>query len=147
MQMSSLPGAVSAVAREHVSLEWSAHKYQVLLQNGRLSSEDLVKCFLGQIERHNDVGLRLKAIVSVCPRDLIISRAKMLDDERRQGKVRSQLHGIPIIVKVEQTLSNTCLERFTDMTRTALLRNHPWVWSLRQAQVLLHHSKPLGTQA
>ncbi|KAJ0119828.1 hypothetical protein J7T55_014033 [Diaporthe amygdali] len=97
-QMPSLHEAKPA-GREGLSLEHSAHEYQVLMQDGHLSSEDLVNYFLDQIERHNDLGLKLKAILSVCPRDLAISQAKVLDEERRQGKVRSDLHGIPIVVK------------------------------------------------
>ncbi|KAI3397299.1 hypothetical protein diail_11031 [Diaporthe ilicicola] len=145
--MSSLSGAVSAVVRDDISLQCSAHEYQALMQDGRLSSQDLVNCFLGQIERHNGLGLKLKAVLSVSPRDVLISQAKVLDEERRQGKVRSELHGIPIIIKVAQTLSNKWLKKLTDMTRTVLSRIRPWEWSLRQARVLLHHSKRLGTQA
>lgn len=73
------------------------------MQDGRLCSEDLVNYFLDQIERHNNHGLRLNAILSVCPREVAISQAKALDEERRQGKPRGELHGIPIIVKVRET--------------------------------------------
>lgn len=70
------------------------------MQDGSLCSEDLVNCFLDQIERHNNLGLKLSAISSVCPRGVAVSRAKALDEERRLGKSRGELHGIPVIVKV-----------------------------------------------
>lgn len=101
--MSSLTKA-GPIVREGLSLQCSAHEYQVLMQDGRLCSEDLVNCFLDQIERHNNLGLKLKAVLSVCPRDVAVSQAKMLDEERRQGKVRGELHGIPIILKVGGTV-------------------------------------------
>lgn len=109
-QMPSLHEAKPA-GREGLSLEYSAHEYQVLMQDGHLSSKDLVNYFLDQIERHNNLGLKLKAILSVCPRDLAISQAKVLDEERRQGKVRSDLHGIPIVVKVGETRAQQILRR------------------------------------
>ena len=43
------------------------------MRDGRLCSEDLVNCFLDQIERHNSLGLELKAALSVCPRDVAVS--------------------------------------------------------------------------
>lgn len=117
------------ITREGLSLQCSAHEYQVLMQEGRLCSEDLVNCFLDQIERHNNLGLNLSAVLSVCPRDVAISQAKALDQERRQGKSRGELHGIPIIVKVGgKTGIASNLDGFTEMTRTASLQNLPWGW-------------------
>lgn len=80
-QMSSLSNAVTNV-RESLSLQCSAYEYQVLMQDGHLCSEDLVNCFLDQIERHNNRGLKLNAVLSVCPREVAISQAKALDEER-----------------------------------------------------------------
>lgn len=100
--MSSQTKAVP-ITEESLSLECSAHEYQALMQDGRLCSEDLVKCFLDQIERHNKLGLKLNAILSVCPREVAMSQAKALDEERTQGRSRGELHGIPIIVKVRDT--------------------------------------------
>lgn len=146
-QMSSLPNAVPNV-RESLSLQCSAYEYQVLMQDGHLCSEDLVNCFLDQIERHNNHGLKLNAILSVCPREVAVSQAKALDEERRLGKVRGELHGIPIIIKVRDTLgAKDNPEGLTEMTRTASLQDLPWGWYLRQARVRLHLFKPRGTQA
>lgn len=117
------------VTREGLSLQCSAHEYQTLLQNGRLRSEDLVNHFLDQIERHNNLGLKLNAVLSVCPRDVAISRAKALDEERRQGKLRGELHGIPIIIKVRETaIKERILKKFSETTRTALSRDLHWGW-------------------
>lgn len=146
-QMSSRSEDVP-IARESVSLQCSAHEYRVLMQDGRLSSEDLVNCFLDQIERHNKRGLKLNAILSVCPRAVAISQAKALDEERRQGKTRSELHGIPIIVKVRGTPGMIGIPgELAEMTRTASLRNLPWGWRPRLARVHWHLFGPRGTQA
>ncbi|KAK5062767.1 hypothetical protein LTR84_004842 [Exophiala bonariae] len=77
----------------------TAHELQDLLTNGSVSSVDLVHIYLRQIESHNHKGLKLNAVISVAPIDLLIENAKALDRERAAGNVRSPLHGIPILVK------------------------------------------------
>lgn len=81
-------------------LQLPAHAYQALLNTKELTSEDLVIQFLDQIGRHNTNGLELRAISSVCPRQIALTHARALDEERRNGRLRSDLHGIPIILKV-----------------------------------------------
>ncbi|KAL7954704.1 amidase signature domain-containing protein [Trichoderma compactum] len=66
------------------------------LSSGGINSKQLVKIYLSQIERHNDY---LKAVISTAPEPLLLERAAILDDERQSGKLRSPLHGIPILVK------------------------------------------------
>ncbi|KAF3761421.1 amidase signature enzyme, partial [Cryphonectria parasitica EP155] len=80
-------------------LQRPAHEYQQLMRNGQLTSEDLVTSFLDQIDRHNEDRLKLKAILSVCPRNIALARARKLDEERARGQIRGELHGIPIILK------------------------------------------------
>lgn len=67
-----------------------------------------------RIEEHNVKGLGLRAILDVRPRDngtcslvecpaftnrKALQAANRLDEERANGKIRSCLHGVPIIVK------------------------------------------------
>lgn len=101
--------AKSAAAAEggcmHVcSLQHSAHEYRTLIRTGKLTSEALVNSLLDQISRHNHSGMKLNAVLSVCPRNLAVAQAKKLDEERRRGDIRSDLHGIPIVLK-----ASTCL--------------------------------------
>lgn len=84
----------------HSSLQCPAYAFQEMMQDGRLNSESLVDAFLNQICRHNHDGMRLRAITSVCPRNIALARARKLDDERRHGQIRSNLHGIPVVIKV-----------------------------------------------
>lgn len=82
-----------------VSVQQPAHEYARLLETGQLTSQDLVTAFLDQIDRHNHDGIKVNAILSICPKEVAISRARQLDEERHQGKVRSDLHGMPIVLK------------------------------------------------
>jgi amidase len=77
----------------------TAGELQELLQDGKLTSVDIVDVYLKQIEKHNHNGLKLNAIISVAPRDILVKRAERLDQERRNGATRSPLQGIPIVVK------------------------------------------------
>ncbi|PCG89628.1 Amidase [Penicillium occitanis (nom. inval.)] len=70
-----------------------------LLEAGQTTSVNIVEAYLAQIEKHNKTGLGLRAIISTAPRDTVLSRATKLDTERLNGKIRSGLHGIPIIIK------------------------------------------------
>ncbi len=67
---------------------------QAELQAGRLTSEQLTLFYLWRIRRYND---RLRAYLELNPEAL--EEARRLDQERRQGKVRGLLHGIPISLK------------------------------------------------
>lgn len=70
-----------------------------------------------RIEADNINGLGLRAVIETAPRDngervatqsrwtklnmstLVLAIAKQLDEERAAGKLRGQLHGIPILIK------------------------------------------------
>lgn len=75
----------------------TASDLQQLLQDGRLSSVDIVDVYLQQITKHNHY---LKAVLATVPRSILQATAEALDKERQDGKVRSPLHGIPILLKV-----------------------------------------------
>jgi amidase len=71
-----------------------------LLQAKQASSVQLVKAYLSQIARHD---VALKAFICLAPEQDVIASASLLDKERLEGRVRSQLHGIPIVVKVRSS--------------------------------------------
>lgn len=77
----------------------TATELQNLLAAGTFTSVQIIETYLAQIEKHNHAGAHLNAIISVAPRQLVLQRATILDDERRSGKIRSPLHGIPMIAK------------------------------------------------
>ncbi len=61
---------------------------------GKLTAVELTKAY---IERINQLDQRLSSVVEINPDALQI--AENLDKERKAGKVRSVLHGIPILLK------------------------------------------------
>ena len=70
---------------------------RTLLNNGSLNSLALVEAYLVQIQKYNGY---LKAVIRTAPPSLITTTAEQLDQERRDGKLRGPLHGIPVILKV-----------------------------------------------
>lgn len=54
---------------------------------------------LANIERDNLHGLNLRAVFQVAPEHDLLRIAQTLDDERRAENLRSEMHGIPILVK------------------------------------------------
>ncbi|KAK2737896.1 hypothetical protein FQN57_007347 [Myotisia sp. PD_48] len=67
-----------------------------LLSKGSLTSEQLIESCLEQISTHDGY---LRAMISVPPKEALYTIAATLDGERKAGKARSPLHGIPIILK------------------------------------------------
>ncbi|KAI0095556.1 putative glutamyl-tRNA amidotransferase subunit A [Nemania sp. FL0031] len=69
---------------------------QSLLSDGQITSHELIDVYLNQVRKHNDF---LRAVIETTPRELLLRRARNLDDERRSGTIRGPLHGIPILIK------------------------------------------------
>ena len=67
---------------------------QKAMQEGRTTSRQIVEQYLVRIGLYND---KLHAVVTVNPKAL--QEADRLDQERKAGKVRGPLHGIPIALK------------------------------------------------
>lgn len=70
------------------------------LESGALTSVALIRAYLTQIAKHNHAGLKLNAVISVAPEQTLLWQAEGLDRERREGRLRGKLHGLPVIVKV-----------------------------------------------
>jgi amidase len=64
------------------------------MEDGRVTSRDLVQQSLARIAKHEE---RLNAVISLNPRAL--DEASARDQERRLRKVRGPLHGIPVALK------------------------------------------------
>lgn len=64
---------------------------------GTVTSHDLVEKYLARIRAYDKAGPQLNAMIALNPRAL--EEADALDAERRAGRVRGPLHGIPIVVK------------------------------------------------
>lgn len=74
--------------------EFTVGQFQQLMQLGELTSEKLCASYLDRIAR---VDPYLKSVIELNPDALAIARE--LDRERKAGKVRGPLHGIPVLIK------------------------------------------------
>jgi amidase len=69
----------------------------VAFADGTLTSEQLVSAYLKRIEAYDKQGPAINAIITLNKKAL--DEARQLDAERRSGKVRGPLHGIPVVLK------------------------------------------------
>ncbi|ORY64902.1 amidase family protein [Pseudomassariella vexata] len=74
--------------------EATIQQLQHWLHDGQFSSRDLTVCYLVRIRRLNN---QLRAVIEINPDALEI--AERMDQERKNGKIRGSLHGIPCLVK------------------------------------------------
>jgi amidase len=70
-----------------------------MLESNQITSVAIIETYLSMINRHDKAGFNLNSLISVAPRDLLLTKAQELDDERKAGKLRSPLHGVPIVLK------------------------------------------------
>lgn len=75
-------------------VESSIREMQTAMQQGRITSHEIVLQYLTRIATYED---KLNAVIAVNPHAL--EEADALDRERAQGKIRGPLHGIPIALK------------------------------------------------
>ncbi|MGI8828689.1 MAG: amidase family protein [Candidatus Limnocylindria bacterium] len=74
--------------------EKSIPELQALMSSGQMSSRELTKAYLSRIARLNPT---LGAVIETNPQATGI--AARLDAERRRGRIRGPLHGIPVLLK------------------------------------------------
>ena len=67
------------------------------MAEGRATSERIVRDCLARIEAIDRHGPRLRSVIELNPEAIAI--AKALDGERKAGRVRGPLHGVPVLLK------------------------------------------------
>ncbi|HRN61670.1 MAG TPA: amidase [Luteimonas sp.] len=77
--------------------ETSIVELQARMARGELDSLTLVRAYLDRIAAIDDAGPMLNAVIELNPDAL--RDAEGLDAERRDGKLRGPLHGIPVLLK------------------------------------------------
>ena len=70
---------------------------QARMSRGELSSRALTQAYLDRIAAIDDAGPKLNAVIETNP--LALQEAETRDAERRAGRVRGPLPGIPVLVK------------------------------------------------
>ncbi|MGI8813306.1 MAG: amidase [Pyrinomonadaceae bacterium] len=74
--------------------EVSATELAAAMQSGRVTSRSLVEGYLARIK---SIDPKLNSIIDLNPDALSI--ADLMDRERKTGKLRGPLHGVPIVIK------------------------------------------------
>lgn len=87
-------GIAASTGVEALVAEASVAELQQLMADGTLSSEAITTALIGRIQRL-DGGLR--SVIALNPDAVTMARA--LDAERREGRIRGPLHGIPVLLK------------------------------------------------
>ncbi|PQE17184.1 amidase family protein [Rutstroemia sp. NJR-2017a WRK4] len=77
-------------------LRTDTQSLQKLLEAGKVNSVDLVEIYLAQIKKHDGY---LHSMITLAEEPTLREAAERLDAERKASKVRSPLHGVPIIIK------------------------------------------------
>ncbi len=97
-----MPGCKTSV-REQVALsfetiaEMSLSELSDAMAKGTYTSAQITSAYLARIEAIDKNGPALHSVIAVMPDAL--EQAQRLDSERKAGKLRGPLHGIPILLK------------------------------------------------
>ncbi|MDN4052105.1 amidase [Massilia sp. YIM B02763] len=89
--------AAQAAAGNDAILEAGAQEQGAQMQAGKLTAVSLAERYLARIAAIDKAGPRINAVIELNPDALRI--AAELDAERKAGKVRGPLHGIPVLLK------------------------------------------------
>ena len=88
-------------------------------EKGELTSFDLVIMYMERIAKYDKAGPKLNSVLEINPDAIFIAEA--MDRERSKGKVRSALHGIPVLLKDN---INTFDKMLTSAGSLALMDNY-----------------------
>ncbi|MDQ3374802.1 MAG: amidase [Acidobacteriota bacterium] len=93
--MKNVKADAIAFAEPHAELhEITIARLQAKMKSGELSARQLAEMYL---ERIREIDPKLRSVIETNPDALKI--AEELDKERKRGKVRGMLHGIPVLIK------------------------------------------------
>jgi len=90
-------GAITGNPSEFDLNEVTIDDLQARMNSGETSSRKITRQYLERIDAINKKGPVLNAVLEVNPDAMAI--AEKMDAERKAGKLRGPLHGIPIIIK------------------------------------------------
>jgi amidase len=78
-------------------LDAGVQAQQARMAAGQLSAKSLVQQYLARIAAIDKAGPRINAVIELNPDAIAI--AEQMDRERKAGKLRGPLHGIPVLIK------------------------------------------------
>lgn len=77
--------------------EVTIDELQQKMQSGELTSKSITQWYLERIDKVDKDGPKINSVIEVNPDAITI--AEQMDAERKNGKVRGPLHGIPVLIK------------------------------------------------
>lgn len=92
---------------------------QQAMQSGKYTARRITEMYLKRIAATDKSGAKLNAIIELNPDALLIADA--MDAERKAGKIRGPMHGIPMLIKDN---INTGDKMMTTAGALALMGNH-----------------------
>ncbi|MEP6594304.1 MAG: amidase [Ginsengibacter sp.] len=84
-------------ASDFVLNEITIDELQKKMQSGEYTARSITQLYLNRIEAIDKKGVAINAVIEINPDALTI--ADNMDKERKAGKVRGALHGIPVLIK------------------------------------------------
>ena len=93
----ALSVAASVASAQTTDRELSIADIAAQMKHGELTSHALVQQYLDRIAKIDKSGPAINAIIELNPDALAIADA--MDAERKHGKVRGPLHGVPVLIK------------------------------------------------
>jgi len=77
--------------------EWTIAELQEKMETGELTARQIAELYLQRIEEVDKNGPFINSVIELNPDALEI--ADSLDQQRKDGKVRGKMHGIPVLLK------------------------------------------------
>ncbi|EZP55563.1 amidase [Sphingomonas sp. RIT328] len=93
LSATAAPALAKGPRVEEVPLE----QVQAMMTAGKTTSVAMTRAYLDRIAALDRKGPRLNAVIALNPDAL--AQAKRLDEERRAGRIRGPLHGVPVLIK------------------------------------------------
>jgi len=78
-------------------LEADISLLQEYMQTGKHSSRQITELYIDRIRNFDKKGPSVNSVIELNPEALSI--ADLMDKERKSGKIRGPLHGIPVLIK------------------------------------------------
>ncbi|KAF8531053.1 amidase signature domain-containing protein [Trichophaea hybrida] len=134
----ALPDALTRQCSAINLLTTTAEELSYTLAAGDVSSVGVIRLYLDHIKKYD---VHLNAMIQLAPKSSVLDIAASLDYERKMGKIRGPLHGIPVIVKdsiaTDPALGMETTAGTYALSGSRVSGDHPAVARLRKAGAII----------